>query len=480
MQQSLLIEALQKLQRKEMTRFVSYVQSPYFNKNEKAIKLISYLEKIYPKLEGKKIERDVVRQKTLGKGSDDKSFNQIVSLVLRLLEGFLAQEIYHQQAHFHYQYLLQQLRQKHLDKHFLRVHKKWQQQLEKNNITDRHTFFKQYLLAEEADLYYDEKGMRRKDEQLQAKVNQLDYFYLSNKLRACCEMVNREQVIHVNYKKNLLTELLDIIQQNWEAYSHYPAITIYFQILQMMLHEDKESHFQQLIKDLHQNSEHFSKQEAKEMYDYAQNYCVHQINKGKRKYLNELYYLNQELLTKKLIFKNGYLNQWDYKNIVTVGLRLQKYEWIEQFIQDYKPHLRPEFADNAYHYNLACLYFGQQKYDDALRTLHLIELTDVGYYIGTKTLLIKIYYETQQTEALFSLISTLRVYVSRSDLYTEAQKKSTRNLMRFTEQAFKIRLNKAYISKADHQKAIHKLKDQIQKDPMIANINWLSKKVAAL
>ena len=38
-------------------------------------------------------------------------------------------------------------------------------------------------------------------------------------------------------------------------------------------------------------------------------------------------------LEKGLLFRNGYLEEWDYKNIVTAGVRTNEFIWTEKFIE---------------------------------------------------------------------------------------------------------------------------------------------------
>ena len=55
-----LIRLLEKLDRREMTRFLEFVQSPYFNKHQDVIQLTSYLSQIYPDFSDKKCNREVI------------------------------------------------------------------------------------------------------------------------------------------------------------------------------------------------------------------------------------------------------------------------------------------------------------------------------------------------------------------------------------------------------------------------------------
>ncbi|MEZ5056131.1 MAG: hypothetical protein R2879_03750 [Saprospiraceae bacterium] len=69
------------------------------------------------------------------------------------------------------------------------------------------------------------------------------------------------------------------------------------------------------------------------------------------------------LLEKEIIFSDGYLNEWHFKNIVTIGSRLKETDWVKEFLENYKEKLHPSIAENAYSYNLAYLYYTMNDLD---------------------------------------------------------------------------------------------------------------------
>jgi hypothetical protein len=106
--------------------------------------------------------------------------------------------------------------------------------------------------------------------------------------------------------------------------------------------DDDEQHFNKLKQLLKTHHDKYSVKEARDMYTYAQNYCIKKINSGFGKYLHELFQLYKITLENKIVFAGKYLSHWAYKNIVGVGLRLGEFDWVEQFINDYKDQLNPE------------------------------------------------------------------------------------------------------------------------------------------
>jgi len=481
MQKTILITTLKTLTRRELNKFLEYVSSPFFNKHPKLNELARYIAKYHPSFEHPALNKPKVIQQLFPKQKVNVfKMNNLTSDLLKLLEGFLVEIELQEQTAYRKKFLLHQLLQRRLDKHFQRTIRSAKAHQEKQALRDQAFFYQNYMIEEEANFFYIAKGRRLKDESLQKKVNQLDIFYLSTKLRDSCEMISRQNVIDVTYEVHLLDELLDYLRNNLSIYEKYPAITIYYQILMSLLYSNEPAHYQRLIYLLENHVQQFSHGEARGMYDYAQNYCIKQINNGNSEYLNELFLLFKQLLDKNLILENNLLAEWDYKNIVTVGLRLHKFEWTEGFIHEYKDRLAKTVTENAFAYNLASLYYGQKNYDDSLKLLHQVEFTDVVYYLGSKSLLLKIYYDIDEGNAFYSVIDTVKVYLLRSKLVSVYQRKIYQNLLRFAKKAYKIKENIGYESIEKIKKNLLQLKELIEKNQQTANINWLREKVAEL
>ena len=181
--------------------------------------------------------------------------------------------------------------------------------------------------------------------------------------------MNRANIISANYHLRMLEAVLNYIRNNLEEFKNTPAITIYYRILMTLTVSEDITHYRQLIKLLDKNFHLFCHEEARQMYDFAQNYCIKKINWGTISFGKELFTLYKKLLENKIIFKGKYLSQWDFKNIATIALREEEFDWMKNFVQKYKEHVAPEFRKNAFAYNMAAYYFGIEKYREALKLM---------------------------------------------------------------------------------------------------------------
>jgi hypothetical protein len=137
------------------------------------------------------------------------------------------------------------------------------------------------------------------------------------------------------------------------------------------------------------------------------------------------------------LLENGSLSAWKYKNIASVGLQLQEFAWVESFIHDYRDKLPEEFRENAFAYNLADLLYHRGEYEQALKNLLKVEFTDVFYSLGTRKMMLMIYFEQGSTEAMLSLISSFRLFLKRNQLISESNRQAYSNFVSLVQAIYR-------------------------------------------
>ena len=179
------------------------------------------------------------------------------------------------------------------------------------------------------------------------------------------------------------------------------------------------------------------------------------------------------MINKGIIFAEGELSPWYFKNIVVVALRLGRYDWTENFIKDYSHKLPESFRSNAITYNLAQVYFHQKQHGKVIEQLRNVEYEDVAYNLGSKAMLISTYYETDEVEPLYSLLESFRAYLNRHkhDI-PQNRRQNYINLIRFTKKLLRIL--------PGDNKSIDKLKTEISATKNITGASWLKEKIAEL
>ena len=212
-----------------------------------------------------------------------------------------------------------------------------------------------------------------------------------------------------------------------------------------------------------------------------QNHCIKGINKGHQKYYRLLLELYKKQLEKDLLLdEEGYLVEWNYKNIVTNGIRLKEMEWTRSFIESYRNKLHPSVMENAYTFNLAAFYYSTNELEKVQELLIKVEYTDFRYSLAAKSLLMRTYYDLNEEEALLSLIRSFRQYLYRNKLIEEKRRSAFINLLKFTQKFFQIKSRLAFQSKQKTIQAIRQQKDKISATELLINKVWLNQKLAEL
>lgn len=475
-----LIELLNMLDKREMTRFRDYVHSPYFNKHRDVQALVTYLHKVFPQFDEDRCDRRRIFKELFGKEVFDQSRLALVfTYANRLLDQFLAQEQYRQEGHVESQLLLKWLRQR---KYYPRYEKSLRdahRRQEQDASRGPDFFYRQFLLASEADMYYGLTTEASAEQSLQVKEAGLDSFYLAEKLKDACEMLVRRRIERKAYHTPMLSAVLHEIKQHPDVYAQAPPVLIYYQVYRL-LSEATFENYNEALRCFQHYIAQLPEEELKTVYNYLQNHCIGQINKGDERFLVEIFHLYQAQLEQGLLIEDGFLSEWHYKNIVTAGLRLREMDWVHRFINEYRDRLPLEAQANAYRFNLASYHYATGDYNKVLDLLIQVEYSDLRYSLGAKALLLRTYYDLEEYEALRALATSFRLYLQRHKLMADFRREGYHNLFRFTRRAAQLKSNLPFYAVDKSRRELDKLRQDISRAGAIFNKSWLLEKVEDL
>jgi hypothetical protein len=300
---------------------------------------------------------------------------------------------------------------------------------------------------------------------------------LAVKLRESCDALNRQQILNTSFPMVLIEEIIEELSDRSHPYRKIPIIDVYFHIYLALSDGTDPAKYEAMVDALEENRFFFSPEEARAMYKYAQNYCLRKINLGAQNYQDRLFQLYQQLLQNQLILLNGKLAHTDYKNIVTLGLKLKAFDWVKAFIQEYQSILMEPNAQNAYSYGLAAYHSETGNDGEAIKLLNKIDYTDIFYQISARLLLVHIYYERGDTDSLLYQISSFKQYLKRNQEIESERRKSHLEFLRFARKV--ARLNEK-CSSTDPEKiktSVQLLIAQINEAPPMVQKSWLEEKL---
>jgi hypothetical protein len=471
MRGSKLIILLRTLTKKEFKDFQLFTASAFFNTNHQLLSFLGHLSKYHPAFDQEKLEKEqFFRLHYPGELFDDQKIRYLLSDLTKLLEEFITWQEYDRDR-FRKKYLLASgFLRRNQDKFFLQELDMMRQMNSSSPLRDHAYYFNLVQISEIAYEHTSEKRNRAFDSTLQELIDNLEISYLAKGLRFYCEMINRRNILSVDYNLRFFDEIMAYVRQG--MFDDIPAIRIYKHIYITLTDTDNHQNYLELLHELNQSGNLFNNREQRGMYVFAQNYCIRRINRGEKDALQEIFKLYQTMVQRSLIYEGSFVSQPDFKNIVTTGLRMGEVEWVSNFIEEYRSKLNPEFSENAYTYSMAWVHFTRREYDKALRMLLRVEFNDVYYHLDSKSLLLKVYYEMDEFDPFLSLIDAFRIYLKRNKFISDLQRTTYSNFINLINKLMKVKLGKVKMSVSLHQ--------EILSTKPAADLIWLETKSTEL
>lgn len=470
MQDTKFFRLMQSLSVYELKRLRRYLCSPLHNEDEAFIRLFDL---IYPVIRGE--AKDLTREQLSRKLYPQKKFTnqdyaRLFTNFARRIEGFLALEKYYSQPVREQMDILEMMNERQLGRYFedmyQYVRRTHEQQPQRSGEYYLQTFRMELLHHD----YLESKQERSTDKNLLETMAALDTFYLITKLRFCAAMLHYQAFLSLEGEVALIHEVLTHCRD--ARYDSVPLLLAYYYIVMSLIEPEAEAHFEALRHILFTHITTFDTEVQKDLYAFAINYCINRINYGSGNYLRQILELYQQALAHSIILTRGELSPWDFKNIVTIGLRNKDYKWTEQFIEDYRLKITKAERDNAYTFNRARYYFATQQYDRVLRLLQNVEYSDIFYLLDSKTTLMKTYYELDEYQSLQSLKESFRILLRRKKLISEMNQLNYGNFARY--------VMKLYRCDVKDKKAMAQLRKEIEATPNMADRGWIMEKLNQL
>ncbi|MCI5058367.1 MAG: hypothetical protein MRY83_19805 [Flavobacteriales bacterium] len=450
MKNSNLYSLLSSFNKETCKKFQDFLKSPYLNTNNKATQLFE----LYLKTPEKKLEKPFLHNKLYpNEDFKDDKLRLVISRLYNLALEFLRLEGFRRTKTSQH-LLLHEL-------NLLNQYKIFDQQYRKANNTS----LLETLQLEEANFYLATKiNPRQSTNNLQELSNSIDDYFLFQKLKYSCELYNRKQILDKEYDFSFLENILQYLHNHPPK---YPPTYLYYQLLKLIRANEEPQFF--LIKKLLQTqSKEVHKKELKNMYVFLMNFCVKQINANNTKYYVELFDIYKSLIKNEIIIEEETIGLGDFKNIATVGLRLKELDWVQEFTEQYTSYLNEQHQESAKSYNLARICFVRSNYKDALKLLRNVDYSDVYFELGSRVLLLKVYYEQEDIDLFPAQMQSLRTYLSRSNEVSDYQKSLYLNFLRLIKKLFRF--------KGGNKRGLKEFKEELKQTSNVVDLEWIKEK----
>ena len=463
MVKSRLYQALQQLDGHERNAFGQWVRSPFFNQDERLRRLWKYLEEclVY--------DLPPDKHKAFKAASPDKAYkesqgNLLNSRLYKQLEQFLSYREWQQQPFEQQRLLLDGLREHHLGPHHKTAHRKAEQFLQKQPFRTAKYFHQQLELKEEAHRQISRE--RPTDaSHLKEMAGELDAYYLIRQLRHSCLILAHRSVYNQSYQPSLIDHIVPLLKDG--EILDIPTVAVYYNCYQMLSVGTDAEFYRRFRQLLVEHAELFPKEELRDLLLIAINYAVRQVNSGDISYYEEINTLYKLGLSSDSLSDEGRLSRFTYQNIVVAALRTQDFEWAEDFLYQYRSALGRTYREAAFSYGKAQLAYHTQQHGQALELLQKANYRDPLHNLGAKTLLLKIYYETDETETLLPHLDAMEQYIRRKTVIGYHRT----NYLNIVKYARALATLNPY-----DKEAVVQLYHQIQREEVLTERGWLAER----
>ncbi len=477
MYKSKLLAYLKALNADELVQLNHFIKSPYFFNGRLptlAIQLFAYLRPLHPEFPPQKVQKErVFKHLHPQQTFDKKRIELMMSKLFKVVEHFIVHHFKDVAGLEYHLVLTQFFREREMYHYFdLSIKKMRKQQEEKVRRGDE--FFRhQFMINREVMLKESARNLRSSDLNLPSLHQQLDAYYLSNKLDYACHLLAQDKhhlPVEVGDSMKMLNHLKPLFEEGF--LKEVPLIALYTEAFLWLADEQAPS--ANFVQSLRESSAAIPIDQLKTIHALYRNYCIRRYNENEKEYLPYLFEIYCLGLEEGILFNNGGLLQSTLQNMVSLGLKLKKYDWVYQFLETYKDKIvDSNVPHEIYANNLACYYFELKSFNKALDCLAQ-DYEDTYYKIAAKLIEIKIYYEQKQ-DLLEYKMQAFKLYIYRSSnaLLPEVHKEGFKHFIDLLKQI-------CHPSTFNNGKRIEKLMSKLTSHKILAERAWLKEKLEEL
>lgn len=472
MNNSSVIEILKSFSKDEFRKFEDFSGSPYYNKNAKVIRLVTYLKGAVHHTEEEALRKEVVWRNLFG----DKKFNygvmkNIIYDLRKITDQFMSAEILIKREPENRLACLHFLTNKGLTHQLEKSIKAMRSELSKMEISD--DYFKCNYMLEMIDKgnmeIFLKTGNRNFGDYSSFNRHFLSYFFINFFMAN-----NKGLLVSAMYDKdNLNADLIKVLNFFEKDYRDNDILSmLYYYSLRLNLEDKNEELYFEVKKFI---IEHYDSFDRRTRY----NSCVHLLRFCSKLTLNDDTRFAEETfgIIKFMISKNVYnsdvnrfIDHSFYYMAVDIAVHFKDSAWCRFFIDTYKEKLNPVLRKNYVNLSMMLLCRTEQNFSLSLEYLSKVIPDSSLVKLTIKEYELKNYYELGYYEEIYSLIKNNKNFSVNDRTFSKQVLNSFNNLMKYLKKLLDFKLNP---KKGKYNLyGLEKLLSEIQ-DKSIFNKSWL-------
>ncbi len=482
-----LVQFLKTLPVKELKELKKYIESPYHN-NSRRDKVLQLFDCLYAhhkndfthsKLQEDKVFYTLFPHKNYDSKRDKQQLSNVKNQLMNLIKDFLLEKKLQEDTATKNRLWLNVLFERKLLEQLQSEIGSIKNQYEKKTSKQAEDF-QHFHLLQEFDFAFNivTKG-RAVSSDFQAVSDSFDAYFIVQKLKYFCVMLNEQLLTAVSYEFRFAEELLKYLEES--PYTEIPLVKLY-RLLMLFLKEGKTEYIEALKEGLQSNQEVIAKGELRQIYTCLINYYNTQLTSGKTGYSQAIFEVYQLMVEQEIIYTNGFITPpVHFINIIRAAIYANQLEWAKGFFEANQDKMRTSQASLKV-YAKAVLEFHQDQFQATIDTLQAYKHEqDFWRYKEHKVLLIKAYYELDDDEQLLKLLTAFKQYLLRhkDSTFTPHFLQVYQAFIASVEGLYELQTMPVYPVE-DRMKVARRLKENIEEAERIAEKRWLGEKVNSI
>ena len=475
MQSSKLLILISGLDTAEFRWLHKFLKSPFYNSNQKVLRLFEYIKKYYPDLGSPKLVKEITFQYLFPKEKfSPQKMRKLMHELATLVEDFMVAQHFQKNEFERKKILTKELGQRNLYGLFEKGTTEITADLANLPYLDKDYFLEQYLNDYQFFAHPSTNPQQDFIPKLFQMSDTLDLFYFLQKLQLTSVL---ESAKHIYQVKETLPFYESIAQEIQDRELEKIAVFhLYSLVIQLFKAKNADETFHKLYNVFFDKKEELGEEDKMFILKYLINFVVGKTNEGNEEYVKKGLALYKVGLNENLLVTKNRMTEGTFINIAWWSAFLKDFEFTSDFIENYKQFLDKEREEEVVILTKANLYFNLGDYSQVVDLLSTRSFANVLDKLKAKTLILKSYFEIYlQNESYYnfalSQIENFERNIRREDKISDVKKLNLLNFARY----FKKLLD-AKIKKID----LYKFLSNLSKIEHISNKPWIKKKATSL
>lgn len=470
MQRSKYLVLLASLSAQELRLYHKFLHSPFFTYSEPVRSLFAYLRRYHPEFASPRLERRVVFKKLFpARTYSEHTLRNLLHESTSLLEEFLVQLQLQQCPSLQKRLQAQAYGQRDLYPYFERLTRSLLSEIDQQDQKDITSYYEQFKLSEQYYFHPSTDKLKEGGPALLAMHDNLDLYFMANKLRLSNEAGARSRVVKqempLRFVPEVLAHLGDFAQ-------HHPILPTYALLYQLNKSGD-ESIFQALKHQLFTMPERLSADDQQVVLLHLLNYAIRRGNTGESDFLREAFILYQWGLEHKLLMENEQLTDMTFTNVAVLGCKINALDEVAEFIEEYAGYLDPTAREPAVTLAQAYLHYHRKEYEQVDELLGNYNFDSLMYQFRVRPILIRALFEWfREEESYYDLLharmDAFEKYLRRHRRLSEQKSVPYLGFLKFLR-----KLSKMILQRSLSPKERKKWKKRVREHPTVINKEWL-------